>query len=51
MAAAEAEAPKLTVFVIRDPRINACQALEVAFLLAEQLMAERLSVARARPAF
>ena len=33
-----------------DPRLNASQALELAFLLAEQLKAERLSVARARPA-
>src|SRR5712691_5465328 len=32
-----------------DPRLNASQALELAFLLAEQLKAERLSVARARP--
>jgi 3-deoxy-7-phosphoheptulonate synthase len=31
-----------------DPRLNASQALELAFLLAEQLKAERLSVARAR---
>ena len=30
--------------------LNASQALELAFLLAEQLKAERLSVARARPA-
>jgi 3-deoxy-7-phosphoheptulonate synthase len=33
-----------------DPRLNASQALELAFLLAEQLKAERLSVQRARPA-
>ncbi len=33
-----------------DPRLNASQALELAFLLAEQLKSERLSVARARPA-
>ena len=33
-----------------DPRLNASQALELAFLLAEQLKTERLSVARARPA-
>ncbi|TAJ23806.1 MAG: 3-deoxy-7-phosphoheptulonate synthase class II, partial [Reyranella sp.] len=33
-----------------DPRLNASQALELAFLLAEQLKDERLSVARARPA-
>ena len=33
-----------------DPRLNASQVLELAFLLAEQLKAERLSVARARPA-
>ena len=33
-----------------DPRLNAEQALELAFLLAEQLKSERLSVARARPA-
>jgi len=33
-----------------DPRLNASQALELAFLLAEQLKAERLSVTRARPA-
>ena len=33
-----------------DPRLNASQALELAFLLAERLKAERLSVARARPA-
>ncbi|MEI6202179.1 MAG: 3-deoxy-7-phosphoheptulonate synthase class II, partial [Enhydrobacter sp.] len=32
-----------------DPRLNASQALELAFLLAEQLKSERLSVARARP--
>ena len=32
-----------------DPRLNASQALELAFLLAEQLKAERLSVQRARP--
>ena len=33
-----------------DPRLNASQALELAFLLAEQLKAERLSIERARPA-
>ena len=33
-----------------DPRLNASQVLELAFLLAEQLKDERLSVARARPA-
>jgi 3-deoxy-7-phosphoheptulonate synthase len=33
-----------------DPRLNASQALELAFLLAEQLKAERLQVQRARPA-
>ena len=33
-----------------DPRLNASQALELAFLLAEQLKSERLSVHRARPA-
>jgi 3-deoxy-7-phosphoheptulonate synthase len=33
-----------------DPRLNASQALELAFLLAEQLKSERLSVQRARPA-
>jgi 3-deoxy-7-phosphoheptulonate synthase len=32
-----------------DPRLNASQALELAFLLAEQLKAERLQVQRARP--
>ena len=32
-----------------DPRLNASQALELAFLLAEQLKSERLSVTRARP--
>ncbi len=32
-----------------DPRLNASQALELAFLLAEQLKAERLAVQRARP--
>ena len=33
-----------------DPRLNAGQALELAFLLAEQLKAERLSVqGRVRP--
>jgi 3-deoxy-7-phosphoheptulonate synthase len=33
-----------------DPRLNASQALELAFLLAEQLKAERLAIQRARPA-
>ncbi len=33
-----------------DPRLNASQALELAFLLAEQLKSERLFVQRARPA-
>ena len=33
-----------------DPRLNASQALELAFLLAEQLKAERLAMQRARPA-
>ena len=33
-----------------DPRLNASQALELAFLLAEQLKAERLQVQRARQA-
>jgi 3-deoxy-7-phosphoheptulonate synthase len=33
-----------------DPRLNASQALELAFLLAEQLKSERLQVQRARPA-
>jgi 3-deoxy-7-phosphoheptulonate synthase len=33
-----------------DPRLNASQALELAFLLAEQLKSERLAVQRARPA-
>jgi len=33
-----------------DPRLNASQALELAFLLAEQLKAERQSFERARPA-
>jgi len=33
-----------------DPRLNASQALELAFLLAEQLKAERQSIERARPA-
>jgi 3-deoxy-7-phosphoheptulonate synthase len=33
-----------------DPRLNASQVLELAFLLAEQLKAERLSVTRTRPA-
>jgi 3-deoxy-7-phosphoheptulonate synthase len=33
-----------------DPRLNASQALELAFLLAEQLKSERLQVLRARPA-
>ncbi len=33
-----------------DPRLNASQALELAFLLAEQLKSERLSIQRARPA-
>ena len=33
-----------------DPRLNASQALELAFLLAEQLKSERLSVQRARAA-
>ena len=32
-----------------DPRLNASQALELAFLLAEQLKSERLQVHRARP--
>ena len=32
-----------------DPRLNASQALELAFLLSEQLKSERLSVQRARP--
>ncbi|WP_085936015.1 class II 3-deoxy-7-phosphoheptulonate synthase [Enhydrobacter aerosaccus] len=33
-----------------DPRLNASQALELAFLLAEQLKAERLQIQRARAA-
>jgi 3-deoxy-7-phosphoheptulonate synthase len=33
-----------------DPRLNASQALELAFLLAEQLKSERLQVQRARQA-
>jgi 3-deoxy-7-phosphoheptulonate synthase len=33
-----------------DPRLNASQALELAFLLANQLKSERLSVQRARAA-
>ena len=33
-----------------DPRLNASQALELAFLLAEQLKSERLAVQRARAA-
>ena len=32
-----------------DPRLNASQALELAFLIAEQLKAERLSVQRRTP--
>jgi 3-deoxy-7-phosphoheptulonate synthase len=31
-----------------DPRLNASQVLELAFLLAEQLKSERLAIPRAR---